>query len=522
MFRTRRSAVKCSHPIVSYFEEVCVGSKNIRNNTNFVIRNVMTGVQKDVSSLTQNEKDVLDKVRRAVPLYNQLKENTYQKKLAAYQEAVRLSKENPDINVPDEPKAPSFMEMPTAEKWMLDYGFIDFLFKIEKDENYYSTPSHVSQHAIKKRTSEWKSYFAALKSYKKNPSSFNGRPNIPGYIRDDKCTATFTNQACRKVVSGGKMFLKFTGYKKLFPFGKDNGLPLVHTEVVPKYNGYEVLATFDDESIPSEEVPVSEDASRFYGIDFGVDNFISVSNNFGETPFIISGGMIKAENQWFNKEKARLTSILTKGRSSTKDVSSRRLRALSEKRERRLRDWFYRIGHFIFRRAEATGVHAIVIGHNDNQKQNISLGQKNNQSFVSIPFSKMVFILRVLSREYEIPVIVREESYTSKASLIDGNEIPTYGDEEKETFVFSGKRIQRGLYRSKDGILINADINAASNIIRKEYPDAFKDVKDFSFLTESIEKLSVQEILYCPCKNSETGNPVTLTKMKTAVRKTAA
>ena len=110
------------------------------------------------------------------------------------------------------------------------------------------------------------------------------------------------------------------------------------------------------------------------------------------------------------------------------------------------------------------------------------MGKHNNQNFVSVPFATLRSILKYLCERNGIVYIEREESYTSKASCIDMDYIPTYGKNDKNA-KFSGSRISRGLYRSKDGIIVNADINAAGNILRKEFPDAFKNM-DIDFLTE--------------------------------------
>ena len=132
----------------------------------------------------------------------------------------------------------------------------------------------------------------------------------------------------------------------------------------------------------------------------------------------------------------------------------------------------------------------IVVGHTKGQKQEINIGHVNNQNFVSIPFQKFLYILKITAWTYKIALIDREESYTSLASLLDFDEIPTYNKNNTEKYVFSGKRVYRGLYKSKDGILINADVNGVGNTIRKEYPDAFKDIDmsyiDFLFLTFSM------------------------------------
>ena len=116
--------------------------------------------------------------------------------------------------------------------------------------------------------------------------------------------------------------------------------------------------------------------------------------------------------------------------------------------------------------------HTIVIGHNTFWKQNSNLGKVGNQNFVQIPFYKFVKQIEYRAENLGIRIIMQEESYTSKASFLDKDDIPVYGKTEGEPS-FSGTRYQRGMYRSKDGTVLNADLNGSANILRKAVPDAF-------------------------------------------------
>ena len=186
---------------------------------------------------------------------------------------------------------------------------------------------------------------------------------------------------------------------------------------------------------------------------------------------------------------------LTKGKDSRHSVKdSHRLDALSRKRDERMRDFFYKCAHFICRGAEKDKVEVIVCGHNDGIKDGVNFKKKDNQNFVCIPERVFLKILEHVGAQYGIPVVIREESYTSKASMIDFDGIPTYGEEDGKTYDFSGKRIRRGLYRTKDGTILNADINGAANTIRKEYPEAFRDVTDFSYLFRTTEVIGYRDI----------------------------
>lgn len=118
------------------------------------------------------------------------------------------------------------------------------------------------------------------------------------------------------------------------------------------------------------------------------------------------------------------------------------------------------------------GIGTLVIGKNDGWKQDINIGKQNNQNFVSIPHARFIQQLEYKAALAGIAVVITEESYTSKASFLDGDEIPVHGKTDTKP-KFSGRRVKRGLYKSKNGTLINADINGSANILRKAFPKAF-------------------------------------------------
>ena len=291
----------------------------------------------------------------------------------------------------------------------------------------------------------------------------------------------------------GQAFLAFAKHDELLAIGPDPGMKLVKVEAKPRYGSYYLHITYED-GLTRPEVP--KHPVRILGIDPGLDNFAAVTNNIGLEPFIIDGKERGSMNQWFNKAKAEAVSKLTAGHDP-KDRSvrraSRRTMRLSERRDNRIRDWFFRIGHYIMRYAKAHRAEVIVIGHNQGQKQGIAIGKRNNQNFVGIPYGRFISTMEFLSRVYGVPVVMREESYTSKASLLDADPIPVYGDGDGQ-FSFSGQRIRRGLYRSGKGTLINADINGAGNIIRKEYPYAFQG-QDLAYLARTVRRITLREIL---------------------------
>ena len=195
-------------------------------------------------------------------------------------------------------------------------------------------------------------------------------------------------------------------------------------------------------------------------------------------------------------------SELTKGMDSTKSVkNSARLNRISKKRACRIDDFFYKAAHYIVDFCLKNKVEVIVCGHNKDQKQEINLGSGNNQHFVSIPYTRFFWILTCVAAKAGIPVIETEESYTSKASLIDKDPIPVYKEGDRLEYHFSGKRISRGQYESKEGTILNADVNGAGNIIRKVYPNAFDTVSDFSYTNKTVIRVT-REVL-CHAKHKK-------------------
>ena len=469
-----------------YFSATCRNVKNLRNTANFYIRNTMSGIRKSPEERTHNETEVLHFVFTGIHQANEAKDRRYAKKrLAVMQGLSGLARETAIMEALRQER---YFPYPTEEEWFLSYEVLDAVFKETGNHDYYALPAQVNQNAIRKTCSAWKSYFRALKDWKAAPWRYRGKPRIPKYILEAEATAWFSSQTARL---GPKDVLSFVGTGVTIKAGAVKGR-YVKTEVIPWAGTYRIMVTYDD---TVKEVPVPKDPKRIVGIDPGLANFLAAANNFGEKPFLIRGGALKAANQWFNKRRARLVSELTRGKDSRHSVKeSHALHAITRKRDDFIRDYFYKCAHYICRWASAHKADVIVIGHNEGQKDGIRLGQAT-QDFVSVPFYRFIRILTCVAAGYGLPVIAREESYTSKASFPDMDDIPTYKEGGASgTYTFSGRRVHRGLYRSRDGILMNADINGAANLIRKEYPDAFKDVQDLSYMWESTDTVGYRDL----------------------------
>ena len=484
MIRPDKDAVLCR-----YFEENTTAAKCMYNAANFYIRNTMTGMRKSPEERTAHETEVLHYVFTGIQKANTHNYEAYCRKRDDCQKtggmigAVRASRLKCKV-----------FPYPTREEWFLSYTVLDAIFKYTEHPAYRRMNSQVNQNAIKKTVKSWKSYFQLRKDYAIHPEKYKACPRIPGYIKQPAMTAAYTNQTAKFICKDGRASLRFVNHKQLVLIGKESlysDMTYVKTEVKPQYGGYSILLTFKEDLV-LPEVPASP--KRILGMDVGVDNFCAVANNFGDTPFLIKGGAIKSINQNFNKKRARLLSEVTKGKGSSHSrKETKQLHALSRKRETRLRDFFYKTAWYLVRYAKKQQVEVIVAGHNEDQKQKICIGGQNNQNFVSIPFCRFLDILRYTAAKAGIPVVIREESYTSKASLLDLDPIPIYKKEDTINHTFSGKRVRRGLYKTDSGFFINADINGAGNILRKEYPSAF-DGQELCYLYETTKVVSYTDI----------------------------
>jgi len=232
--------------------------------------------------------------------------------------------------------------------------------------------------------------------------------------------------------------------------------------ITPRGMGYVVEIVYQKEV---QDVGMKR-PERIMGIDMGVRNIVTVGDSISKDGIAVRGGVLKSINQFFNKEYARLKSI------SDRQMESRSITKKEKKlfmvRNRKIKDIMHKLSKAIVQYARSRKIDTIIIGHNDGWKQNTYIGKRNNQNFVQLPFNMLIKQIRYKAEEIGINVILQDESHTSKCSFLDNESI-----EHQETYM--GERIGRGVFRSKNGILIHADLYAAYNIIRKAVPEAFAD-----------------------------------------------
>ncbi len=340
---------------------------------------------------------------------------------------------------------------------------------------YKALPAKVSQQVLKQLADVWKAYFEACKAYRENPTKFLGHPCLPKY--KDKVKGrnvlTYTMQAISGGQTGGKKTLQRGIIKpsKLLIEVKTQQDPkqIDQVRIVPRHGYYVVEVIYSKEPIQAHVDP-----SFCVAIDLGVTNLAAItSNREGFLPRLVNGRALKAINQWYNKRMKELKRCLPK---DERERVTKQMEQITNKRNRQVNHYLHAASKAMIDFLVKEGVGTIIVGKNPLWKQEVNNGRRNNQNFVSIPHARLIDMLTYKAELVGIQVEVQEESYTSKASFLDLDPIPTYKPNDDATYTFSGKRIGRRnrLYRTKEGKVICADVNGSYNILRKRKPDAFK------------------------------------------------
>jgi putative transposase len=211
--------------------------------------------------------------------------------------------------------------------------------------------------------------------------------------------------------------------------------------------------------------PAAVDPALVAGVDIGLNNLAAItSNKPGFVPVLVNGRPLKHINQFYNKRIAHLQAKLgTTGRTAL-------MKRLTTRRMRQLNHYLHTHSKRVIDLLVREGIGTLVVGKNPQWKQEISIGKRNNQNFVQVPHARFIQMLSYKAELVGIQVVLQEEAHTSKCSFLDDEPIC---HQER----YAGKRIKRGLFRSADGRLINADINGSLNIIRKAIPNAFGNGK---------------------------------------------
>ena len=334
-----------------------------------------------------------------------------------------------------------------STKEYLDYYKLNRLLVDSRDVDYYAIGNtKVANQTLMLLDRNFKSFFSLVK--KKKSKDYKKPIRIPRYLdKEGRYVAVFEkNAVSKRFLKKGVIKLANVSNTFVTKVTIDN---IVEIRVLPRNNHHIVEVVYK-----KEEKPLLVNNDRYAAIDLGLNNLATVSSNV-EKPFIVNGKPLKSINQRWNKHKANLQSRLTSNKKSSKQIE-----LITEKRNNRVKDYLHKSSRKVVNFLVSKKISTLVVGYNEEWKQNISIGRVNNQSFVSIPFYTFVQQLEYKCKLEGIKVVLTEESYTSKCSFLDNEQL-----EKKDSYL--GKRVKRGLFKTNGGKLINADLNGSLNILKK-------------------------------------------------------
>ena len=335
---------------------------------------------------------------------------------------------------------------------------------LKNSPNYKLLNSNMAQQVLKEVDGSFKSFFSLIKLAEKGKYNFKDI-KLPNYL-DKKGFTTLIIGFVR--LNENKLTIPYSNlfskeHKKIEinipPILVDKKIKEIR--IIPKLNArfFEIQYTYEVKEIQREL-----NKNNALAIDLGINNLTTCVTNNGKS-FIIDGRKLKSINQYYNKINAKLQSI--KDKQGIMRKTTLRQKKLARKRNNRVNDYMNKTARKIINYCLNNDIGNIVLGYNNDFQRNSNVGSINNQNFVNIPYSKLRDKLEYLSKLYGIEFKLQEESYTSIASFFDRDEILIYNKDNSQEYIFSGKRIKRGLYQTSVGKLINADCNGALNILRK-------------------------------------------------------
>ena len=345
-----------------------------------------------------------------------------------------------------------FEHKKSPESPILSWVDIDKSLRKQGHEDMRALPSKVANAVLKNLGETITSYWKLVRLKREGTLSQN--PKLPSYLHktDGRYPLSFNYQTFgAKRGFNNELFLCPKGINLPIPTKVANPKQV---RIVPNHDNFIIEVIYD----AKERAPKS--TSKYAGIDLGVDNFATITFTAQNQPLIIKGLELKSVNQGYNRLIAKAQEMLPETCKTSKSIHR-----LWSRRSWILRTKIHQMTAFLAALFDEMQIEKVFIGKNNNWKQNLPFGKKVKQRFAYLPYETFIEQLKYKCQLRGITVVLQEESYTSKASFLDGDDIPIYGETENPQF--SGRRIKRGLYRSGDGRLINADVNGSYNILRK-------------------------------------------------------
>ena len=415
--RTGRFKMKVSHPDYEIIKVHTVEAKEIYNYANYIIRQL------------------------------------YFKNSGKHEYSAKFIDEYPELN--------EDFEIYLKENKQFTSTFYRIICNFSKIKEY-SLNSKMVQNIVDILKRDWKSYWKLLKL--KINGKYDKSVSIPRYKK--KYSAVEYNP---QVISRNKLKNGYIGTSKMNEGFK---IPKFYEEYRCKSartlwkNNFLYM-----EVIYEKEVPETKLNKKVASIDLGGKILMAVAYNFNRRGICISANMLRSLNHYYNKIIGAMTSMLPKGIKISDAI-----RNLWRKREEQIRNLLGYYANRLIEELVSLNVSKLVIGKNIEQKNGIDLHSKlENRNFCMIPFNKLIGILKYKCEESGIECTEQEESYTSKASFLNNDFMPVYGNEDGE-YEFSGWRNGR-IYKIKGkSQKIHADLNGAFNIMRKAGHELIEDI----------------------------------------------
>ena len=335
---------------------------------------------------------------------------------------------------------------------------------LKSSPNYKELNSNMAQQILKEVDGSFKSFFGLIKLAKQGKYSFKDC-KLPRYLPKDGYT-TLVIGFVR--LNGNKLILPFSNnFKKTHKVVEITIPPVLldkkvkEIRILPKANAryFEIQYIYETECIQR-----NLNTQNSLALDLGVNNLVTAVSSTGKS-FIVDGKRLKSINQWFNKENARLQSIKDKQHFGKKPTN--RQKAITRDCNNKVNDYMNKAARMIIDYCINNDIGTLIAGYNVPFQRNSHIGKQNNQNFVNIPYGRLRDKLAYMCELNGITYVEQEESYTSKASFWDKDNIPVYNNDNPKEYEFSGNRVHRGLYETANGKTFNADINGALNIMRK-------------------------------------------------------
>ena len=335
---------------------------------------------------------------------------------------------------------------------------------LKNSPNYKALNSNMAQQILKEVDGSFKSFFGLLKLAKQGKCAFSNC-QLPHYLPKDGY-ATLVIGFVR--LNGNKLMIPFSNSFKKTHKAVEITIPPVlldkkvkEIRIIPKADArfFEIQYTYE-----AERIQRNLNKNNALALDLGINNLVTAVSNSGKT-FIIDGRKLKSINQWFNKENARLQSIKDKQHSGRKPTN--RQKAIARDRNNKVNDYMSKVTRKVIDYCISNDIGTLVVGYNETFQRSSDIGKQNNQNFVNISYGKLRNKLEYLCELNGIVFVKQEESYTSKSSFWDKDDIPVYNADNPKDYQFSGSRIHRGLYETASGKTVNADVNGALNIMKK-------------------------------------------------------